>query len=101
MVDSIGTLLLKDKQVRMLSALTDHEREWHITDLARESGVTYVHTSKFVKRCEESGMIESERHGRVKKLVLTEKGEEIARSVASILEKINSVEVKSAPRAQK
>ncbi len=88
--DSIGTLLFKDKQVRILSLLTTQNREWHISDLAREANVTYLHTSKFIKKCEDYGIITSEKHGRTKKLVLTEKGILIARSVASIKERLES-----------
>ena len=99
--DSIGTLLLKDKQVRILSALTNRSREWHLTDLAKETEVTYVHISKFIKKCEACGMVESEKHGRVKRLILTDKGAEVAKNVANIVEKINSVELKPAVRPQK
>ncbi len=88
MGDGIGMLLLKEKQVRILSALMNKDREWHLTDLARETAVTYVHISKFVKKCEESGLIESERHGRVKKLVLTDRGEDITREALSMMEKL-------------
>lgn len=101
MGDSIGTLLLKDKQVKILSALRNRSREWHLTDLAKETNVTYVHISKFIKKCEECGIVESEKHGRVKRLVLTDKGEDVAKNVASIMEKINSVEITPAPHAQK
>lgn len=92
MQDSIGTLLFKDKQVRLLSVLTNQTREWHITDLAKEANVTYVHTSRFLKKCEEHGLVASERHGRIKRLYLTDKGKEIAKSVSSIVEKINTIE---------
>lgn len=101
MGDNLGTLLLKDKQVRILSALMNRDREWHLTDLARETGVTYVHISKFIKRCEESGLIDSDRRGRVKILVLTELGQDIARSAIGMLEKINSVEKPQAQHQQK
>ena len=94
MGDGIGMLLLKEKQVRVLSALMDRSREWHLTDLARETAVTYVHISKFVKKCEESGLIESERHGRVKRLVLTDKGEDITRGALGMMEKLGLTAVK-------
>lgn len=98
MGDSIGTLLFKDKQVRILSMLTIPNREWHIADLAREANVTYVHTSKFIKKCEAFGIVKSEKHGRVKNLLLTEKGSQIAKSVASINEKITSPEPVAQPK---
>ena len=81
--------------------LTNRSREWHLTDLAKETNVTYVHISKFIKRCEACGIVESEKHGRLKKLVLTAKGEEVAKSVANIVEKINSVEIKPVQHPQK
>ena len=99
--DSIGTLLLKDKQVKILSALSNRGREWHLTDLAKETNVTYVHISKFIKRCEACGIVESEKHGRVKKLVLTDKGAEVAKNVASIIERTNPVEPKPVQHVQK
>ncbi len=92
MQDSLGTLFFKDKQVRLLSLLTTTNREWHISDLAKEANVTYVHTSKFVKKCEHYGIITTEKHGRVKRLLLTEKGTSIAKSLASVTEKINAPE---------
>ncbi|MDE1834305.1 MAG: MarR family transcriptional regulator [Candidatus Micrarchaeota archaeon] len=97
--DSIGTLLFKDKQIRILSILTTPNREWHISDLAKEANVTYIHTSKFIKKCEEYGIVTAEKHGRTKKLILTEKGNYIAKSVANIQERMKLPE-QTAPKAQ-
>ncbi|MCL4364844.1 MAG: MarR family transcriptional regulator [Candidatus Marsarchaeota archaeon] len=88
MDDTVGTLLLKDKQAKILSILAGSEKEWHIADLAKAAEVTYVHTSKFIGKCEEAGIVGSERHGRVKRLFLTEKGKDVAKSVSNILDKI-------------
>lgn len=90
MQDSLGTLFFKDKQVRLLALLTTPNKEWHISDLAKEANVTYVHTSKFIKKCEQYGIVLAERHGRVKRLILTEKGVYVAKSLAGITERINA-----------
>lgn len=87
MEHGLGTLFFKDKHVRLIANLAVQGREWHISDLAKESGVTYVHTSKFIAKCEQAGIVGSERHGRVKRLALTKKGEEVARGIAGIMEK--------------
>ena len=103
MDDNIGTLLLKDKQAKILSILASSEKEWHIVDLAKAAEVTYVHTSKFIGKCEEAGIVSSERHGRVKRLFLTEKGKDVAKSVSNILDKIRTVDQsphESAPAPQ-
>lgn len=101
MDDTVGTLLLKDKQVKLISKLAIQGREWHIADLAKEAEVTYVHTSKFISKCEEAGIVASERHGRVKRLYLTDKGKEIAKNVANIIERINEVEQPGQQQVQK
>ncbi len=92
MGDSIGMLLFKEKQLRLLSLLTRPNKEWHLSDLAKEANVTYVHTSKFIKKCEEYGIVASEKHGRVKRLYLTEKGNKIAKDIASVSERISTPE---------
>ncbi len=99
MADNVGTLLFKDKQVRLLSVLANKEKELHISDLSREANVTYVHTSKFIKKCEEHGIVSSERHGRIKRLFITEKGKYIANSISDIMEKIK-ISAKNEQQAQ-
>ena len=94
MSDSLGMLFFKEKQIKMITALS-REREWHITELAKEAEVTYVHTSRFISRCEASGIVTSEKHGRIKRIMLTEKGKEIAKQLASVVEKMEPKAAKS------
>src|SRR5208282_4345097 len=89
MANNKGTILFKDKQIRIILALSDHTKEWHLTTLAQAASATYVHTSKFVTRCESLGIISVQRHGKIKSLFLTEKGNEIAKNISSIIEKIS------------
>ncbi|MDE1860485.1 MAG: MarR family transcriptional regulator [Candidatus Micrarchaeota archaeon] len=92
MADSIGTLFFKDKQLRLILALTNSAKEWHLSDLSKETNVTYIHTSRFISKCEKYGLVATERHGRIKKLVLTEKGKEIAKGLNSVMEKVKMPE---------
>ena len=85
--DTLGTLFIKQKQAILIMSLSDRSKEWHISNLAAVSGVTYVHTSKFISKCEELGIVASEKHGRTKMLVLTDKGEQIAKNISSIMDK--------------
>ncbi len=90
MSDSIGTLLFKDKQLRLLLTLSNgNGKEWYITDLAKAANVTYIHTSRFIGKCEESGIVASEKHGRIKRIFLTPTGREIAESLSGVMLKIN------------
>ena len=99
MNDSIGTLFFKDKQIKLILTLNGEAREWHLTDLAKEANVTYIHTSKFISKCEAYGIISTEKHGRIKRLVLTEKGKEIAKSLAILLEKVKTPLPPQGPQA--
>ena len=100
MADPVGLLLFKDKQARLLLMLFNSSKEWHLTDLAKAANVTYVHTSRFITRCEEVGIVETETHGRTKRIFLTEKGKEIAQSLNGIIAKMNQAAQKQqAPQA--
>lgn len=78
------SLLLMDKQARMLVALRDQTQSWYISSLAKATGTTYVHACNFLLECEKLGMVQSERHGKIKTIRLTEKGAQIAEFVSGI-----------------
>ena len=90
MKDSLGMLFLKEKQARLLLHLAREGREWNLSGLSKEADVTYVHTSRFVSKCEEEGIVSVERHGRIKMLVLTEKGRDLASSIAKIMDGVGA-----------
>lgn len=89
-ISDFYSLLLKEKQAKMLAALSNGAQEWNISTLAKASDTTYVHVSRFVSACEKIGLIESVRHGRVKSIKLTQKGSEVASSISNISNIINS-----------
>lgn len=94
MKDALGTLFLKDKQVRLLFALAKEGREWNLAGLSEEANVTYIHTSRFISKCEAAGIVSVERHGRLKRLALTEKGRDIAGNIAKIMEGVSAAGVR-------
>ncbi|MFP3214948.1 MAG: hypothetical protein RXR32_00100 [Candidatus Micrarchaeota archaeon] len=81
-----GSLFFKEKQVKafLLMASTNNQQEWNISNLAKSSGMTYVHLSRFINECEKTGLVESTRHGRIKGIKLTSKGIEVANHLSSI-----------------
>ncbi len=78
-------LLFKEKQAKILMLLSTEGKEWHLNELAKQAGATYVHTSRFISECEKAGIVESERHGKSKSLKLTEKGKRIAKNVNEVV----------------
>ncbi len=96
MADAIGMLFFKDKQLRLLLALANGTKEWYLGDLAKAADVTYVHTSRFVSKCQESGIVGMEKHGKAKRIFLTDKGKDVAASLQGVIAKINQ----AAPQPQ-
>ncbi|MGC8586726.1 MAG: winged helix DNA-binding protein [Candidatus Micrarchaeia archaeon] len=80
-----GGLILKGKQAKIIIALKDKNQEWHIADLAKVANVTYVHTSNFIKACEQQGIVSYEKHGKIKVVKLTEKGDAVANEIANVV----------------
>lgn len=87
-----GTLLFKEKQTRIMLSMLDERREWYLSELAKNSGVTYIHTSRFIKRCETSGLVHTEKHGRMKRVLLTEKGKSVAQDLKLLMAKVGAHE---------
>ncbi len=98
MPDPVGILLFKEKQTRLLLLLYNTNKEWHLSELAKSADVTYVHASRFISRCEEVGIVATEKHGRTKRLFLTDKGKEIAQNLLSMMNTINKMQA-AVPKA--
>jgi predicted transcriptional regulator len=99
MTDNASVLLFRPKQIRILLALSEKNQEWNLTSLAKATNTTYVHTSRFISRCENVGLVGVDRHGRIKSLRLTEKGVEVAKGISSIVEKLGEVKKDEATTA--
>lgn len=91
---TLSTMLLRAKPCKMLVLLKDGSQGWYLSKLAKESGATYVHTTKTISRFEKAGLVTFETKGRIKLLRLTEKGVLLAK----LLEDVNKkIEEASAP----
>jgi predicted transcriptional regulator len=86
----LGNLLIREKQARIILALRDGNQAWSISNLAKAASTTYVHACNFVIDCERAGIVASEKHGKIKEIKLTEKGLQIADSLSSIYNAVNS-----------
>ena len=84
-----GSILLKDKQAMILVSLKEGKQPWHIATLSKACNTTYVHTSNFIKKCEQIGIVQNERHGKMKEIKLTEKGAKLADLLSGVYAMIN------------
>lgn len=83
----MDNILFKDKQLRMLLALKDGSQPWYLSTLAKHASATYVHACNFVNACEALGITTGEKHGKLKTIKLTEKGQRLA----ELLDGANSI----------
>ncbi|MEM0107179.1 MAG: hypothetical protein QXD11_00215 [Candidatus Micrarchaeaceae archaeon] len=77
-------LLVKDKQAKILLTLKDTQQEWYISTLAKKTQTTYVHVHRFINSCEKIGIISIEKHGKLKTVKLTDRGNKLVDSLKNI-----------------
>ena len=79
-------LFLHVKPVRMLTVLQDGPK--YATIISKETDCTYSHTVKLLDMFRDFGLVDFEKKGRIKIIKLTDTGEDLARSVSSVVLKL-------------
>ena len=82
-------LFFRIKPVKMLTSLKSGPK--YATIIAKETDCTYSHTVKLLDLFHEYGLVDFEKKGRIKIIKLTEFGDEVAKSMDSILSKLSKV----------
>jgi len=90
------SLLLHEKPVLTILSLKGKEK--YASVLAKETNCTYTHTLKILSLFEKYGLISSEKDGRINKIKLTEKGEELAHDLEGIVRHLEHL-VENSPEA--
>ncbi|MFH1637735.1 MAG: winged helix DNA-binding protein [Candidatus Woesearchaeota archaeon] len=83
----IFEVFFRKKPALILISLRKHQKHKYGSVLAKEADCTYSHAVKILQDMEKSKLITFEKQGRIKTIVLTEKGEK----VAEYIEKIRSI----------
>lgn len=96
-----NNIILKQKQARILIALKDTTQNWYISTIAKATNTTYVHTCNFLSTCETLGLTQSEKHGKLKLIKLTEKGLRLADLITTITSIVTVPEQQKAPEPPK
>lgn len=86
---AVPRILFKDKQARIILILSGSQQPWYLSTLSKACDTTYVHTSNFIKTCEEMGITTNERHGKIKEIKLTDKGVQLATLLSSMYSIMN------------
>jgi len=87
---TIKDTLLHTKPVGILLALADSP-EKYASIVAKEVDCTYPHTLKILSIYEKHGLVEFEKEGRIKRVKLTGKGEEIAHDLAGLTRRLENI----------
>lgn len=82
-------IFFRRKPALMLVALKKHSKARYGSILAKEVDCTYSHAVKILQTLEKLNLVEFERHGRIKLIRLTKKGEDIANNIDDIKKLIN------------
>jgi predicted transcriptional regulator len=79
-------IVLKTKPANVFLFLKSRESAY-LSEIAKETGTTYVYITNFVSRLKEKGLVLVEPKGKKKMVKLTEKGRELASHVEEIRRK--------------
>lgn len=80
---------LRERPATVLLLLRDTSKEWYVSSLSRNSGLTYPHTITVLEKYLNLGLIEYNTKGRKKTVILTEKGKNVSSSLNDILDLLN------------
>ena len=86
-------LFLREKPARILMGLkTGKDKPVYATVLAKESDCTYSHTIKILNAFKNLGIVKFDKQGRIKKVILTDDGWDIAHNVEAMIKKFYQIE---------
>ena len=80
----IFNTFFREKPAMMLVTLLNKNNDVYASSLAKIVDCTYSHVVKILQEMQKAGLISFEKQGRLKVLILTEKGTEVARHIDAI-----------------
>lgn len=84
-----ANLFLQNKPTAAIVALADRDRTWYAHLLAKEIDCSYAHLVKVLDQFEEQGLVDFHKQGRVKLISLTDKGEELAHDLETVVRRLS------------
>ena len=77
-------VFLRPKPCKVIVSLKDSNSKY-ISELAKESGATYVHTTKLLRKLEKENIVSIEQNGKKRMVKLTDKGNKIANALNEVM----------------
>ena len=86
-------LFLREKPARILLGLkASKDNSVYATILSKEADCTYSHTIKILNIFKKMNIVKFEKSGRIKKVMLTDDGWDIAHNLEAMIKKFNHIE---------
>jgi DNA-binding MarR family transcriptional regulator len=82
--EKVFNIFFREKPAMMLVGLKNAKGAIYASSLAKQIDCTYSHVVKILQEMEKAGLINFEKHGRLKLLTLTKKGSDVADNISSI-----------------
>ncbi|MFH1306744.1 MAG: hypothetical protein ABIH83_03785 [Candidatus Micrarchaeota archaeon] len=84
--------ILKRKPTDIILCLKNTEKKWYPSNIAKESGTSYVYVTNWLAKLEKAGWVKFEKKGRLKMVVLSEQGADIASLLDELVKKMEAHE---------
>jgi len=85
-------LFLREKPARIMLGLKTTKNPTYVTVLSKEADCTYSHTIKILNTFKKLGIVKFEKKGRIKKVILTDDGWDIAHNLEAMIKKLVQIE---------
>ena len=85
-------LFLREKPARIMLGLKTTKTPAYVTVLSKEADCTYSHTIKILNAFKKLGIVRFEKKGRIKRVILTDDGWDIAQNLEAMIKKLVQIE---------
>jgi len=88
----VEDLFLREKPSKILMGLKGAKGSVYATLLSKDADCTYSHTIKILNMFKKLGIVEFEKKGRIKRVILTDNGWDIAHNLEAMTKKLTQLE---------
>lgn len=99
--DILRDIFLREKPSKILLGLKTAKESVYATILSKEADCTYSHTIKILNLFKDMGIVRFEKKGRIKRVMLTDDGWDIAHNLEAMIKKFTQIETKSPEETEK
>jgi predicted transcriptional regulator len=85
-------LFLREKPAKILLGMKTSKNAVYATLLSKDANCTYSHTIKILDMFQKMGIVKFEKKGRIKRVMLTDDGWDIAHNLEAVIKKFSHIE---------